>query len=119
MVEMSADLLLYPAFVGTNALLLMYGLLQPWWRTWFGISFILILATMTQMLFRAMLTLWFGMDYPGRSVILLVGRAEVLLAVWIAVIALGRDLRRAWKGPLQPGQRSHGFSEGPVGTPGR
>ena len=86
-VEAVADWFLYPAFAAPLTLAVLYGVLQPWWRTVFGISYMLILLTLVQMCGRALLTLWLGEDYPGRDWVLLAGRVELTFAA-IAAIAM-------------------------------
>lgn len=103
-------LALYIAIIFTGALTLMYALLQPWWRSWFGCGMILTLTALLQMLIRAVLAEWFGEDYPGDVIITLIGRVEIAVAMSIATFVLGGKLlgevRHAW-----------GDHDPPAGTP--
>lgn len=114
MMEWLSDALLYVAFVATTALLLLYGLLQPWWRSWFGIAMVLTLVSLWQVEVRGLLMLWFGDDYAVRDLGLLLGRAGMAAGATIAVIGLGRQLLRTWRAtrsvewdPWTPREHSH------------
>lgn len=102
-----ADLALWVALASTSALLLLYGLLQPWWRSWFGIGMVLTLFAVWQMLSRAALTTALGENYPGRDLVLLLGRTEIAVAMTVSAIYLGgqlvKDVRATWDAPESPG----------------
>ena len=55
-----ADLALVVVLGSTTTLIVVYGILQPWWRSWFGIGMLLTLFAVWQMLARAELTTIFG-----------------------------------------------------------
>lgn len=114
--ETLGDWYLYPAFVGSVVLLLMYLFLQPWWRSVFGISYVLILTTLVQMLGRSLLTLWMGDTYPAREWVLLFGRLEIWGSTWASVLML-MAYARASKIPEGPQEAISGpntTGDGPV-----
>lgn len=113
MIATLADLVLYPSFVSVLVLLALYVLGQPWWRSWFGRCAALILFTLALVMLRAMLTLWFGADYPGRDLILLLGRLEILAASVIAAGGLVRHLARDWRGAGEPRRPASRTERGP------
>lgn len=92
-----ANLLLAPAWLATTATLLIYGLLQPWWKSWFGWSLTLTLLALWQMLSRSALVLLLGPEYAGRDWVLLLGRAEIAFSMTVAAIGFGRVVIKAWR----------------------
>jgi hypothetical protein len=98
----AAEVALYVALASTSALLLLYGFLQPWWRSWFGTALVLTLFAVWQMLSRALVTEHYGTDYPGRDLVLLVGRTEIAIAMTVSAIYLGRLLIRDVRGRWAP-----------------
>lgn len=102
MVTEVSDFMLYVSLVSVGALALVYGLLQPWWRSWFGVALILTLVSLFQIQVRAALTMYLGEEYAGRDWVLLLGRVEIALGATIALTGLGWELLKAWRATRRP-----------------
>lgn len=79
--------ILWPVF------LVVFGLLEPWRRSWFGWAIVLLSIGIAQMTIRAVITSHFGDAYPGRDLVLMVGRLE-LLASGVALLVGLVQMRR-------------------------
>lgn len=91
-------------------LLLVYGLLERG-GGWLRVALLLSMVGIVQMLVRALLVLQFGEDYPGRDLLLLLGRLELWVAAAILLLTLHlarrqtrrqRATRRTESGPGAP-----------------
>lgn len=80
-------------------------------RGWVRWGLVLTVVGVTQMLLRALITLRFGGEYPGRDWMLLTGRVEILVAG--AILAVG--LHRARWGTRRSRQAARMAAESPPG----
>lgn len=69
-------------------LLLVFGLTEPWRRSWFGWAIVLLTIGILQLSIRALFTLFLGEDYPGRDLVLLFGRLELVVSGIALLIGL-------------------------------
>lgn len=86
--------LLYGNVVLWPLFLIVYGILEPWRRSWFGWAIVLLTVGIAQMTIRAVVTDHFGETYPGRDLVLMLGRLE-LLASGIALLVGLIEMRRS------------------------
>ncbi|GAA1790216.1 hypothetical protein GCM10009795_039900 [Nocardioides hankookensis] len=87
-VMLYANALLFATF------LLFYSTREPWWRSWFGWTIVLLLAAVLQLSTRAVFTDLYGEDYPGRDLVLLLGRLELFASGTALFVALLRRRRQ-------------------------
>ncbi|GAW50626.1 MULTISPECIES: putative phage holin [unclassified Nocardioides] len=81
--------LLYGNVLIFATFLVFYGTREPWWRSWFGWTIVLLLAAILQLSVRGLITDLFGEDYPGRDMVLMLGRLELAvsgLALFVALL---------------------------------
>lgn len=79
---------LYALFLG------FYLVREPWRRSWVGWTIVLFTVAVLQISIRAVLTEFLGEDYPGRDLVLLVGRLELLISGLVVFVGLLRMRRR-------------------------
>ena len=82
------NVVLYAAFLG------FYGTREPWRRSWVGWTIMLFAVAILQFSIRAVLTDWLGEEYPGRDLVLLLGRLELLASgalVFVGLLRLRRE----------------------------
>lgn len=114
MTEVS-DWLLYPGLVLTITLVLMYSAAQPWWKSWFGWSYVLVKLTVIQMVVRALLHQWYG-SYPAQDLLEFLGRLALVVAMLIANIGLMVYLTRAWQAAGREEAEGHGTIRSRMGS---
>ena len=85
-----STMLLYGNVIVFATFLLYYGLREPWRRNWFGWAIILLLVGVLQLSVRALFTSAYGEDYPGRELVLMLGRLELFASGLALLVALVR-----------------------------
>lgn len=84
------------SFVFLTILLGLYGFLQPWWRSRFGISFVLIMFSLWLMILRILGVLAFGW-WQTQQWVSVVGLTELAIGTGMAAFSLGWELIEAWR----------------------
>lgn len=86
--------LVYIALPAALAYPIIYASLMPWWRTWIGRALLSKALGVAILLSQVGLFHLFGPDYWGREAIRLTGMAFVAVGVWLALVAMLRELWR-------------------------
>lgn len=93
LVEDVSRVLLFGNVVLFGTFLLFYGTREPWWRSWFGWTIVLLLVAIFQLSVRAAITDQLGESYPGRDLVLMLGRLELAVSGLALFVALLRKRR--------------------------
>lgn len=94
------DWLAYLRIFGAPAATLfpiLYGLLQPWYRSWVGRGLIVFSSSVAILLDVGLLRQLLGTDYPSRDFIRVSAIGFVGLGAWLMLVALFRELVREWR----------------------
>lgn len=78
------NVVLYATFLG------FYVTREPWRRSWVGWTIVLLAVAILQLSTRAVLTDLLGEAYPGRDMVLLVGRLELFVSGLVVFVGLLR-----------------------------
>lgn len=87
------DVLLVSGFLGALVFVVVY-LRSPWWTTAHGRNVMAMMAVIMILLGLATATAVFGLQYPARDVIRVIGFGALSAVVWWRVVILIRTQRR-------------------------
>lgn len=87
--------LLYGNVVLFAVFLVFYLAREPFWRSWIGLTIVLLTVAILQLSVRAVLTVRYGEDYPGRDLVLMLGRFELFVSGVVVFLGLLRLRRRS------------------------